>query len=409
MRTPSSSRAKLDGGAAALAKLAWTAAAMLTSTAAAQGPPDIVWKTAAHAYQVSGLATSPAGDVVVTGSFDFGIRFWQAADGSAGPVLPASGPVLAFSPDGQRLASAANTAIHVWRVADGVLEETVNEFANPIVALAWSPDGVHLGAADQVESSKIINFERGEVEYDFEVAAESVDFSPDGRLFACGGTSGVVRVYNVAGGQMVRVLGAGELQLIHSVRFSPAGDVLASGGGIPAGGSEFEGTINWWRLSDGELLNKTLGAHGDLVNAITYSPDGRYLLSGARDATLKCWKTSDYSQVAAYDQETGNLDFWPYSGPREIRYAPDGRTFAYGRDDGWVVVARNPFAFARGDVNCDGRVNALDVEPFVLALFDPRAYEERWPECDARLADTNGDWRVDVFDIETFIELLFGR
>ena len=60
-----------------------------------------------------------------------------------------------------------------------------------------------------------------------------------------------------------------------------------------------------------------------------------------------------------------------------------------------------------GDLNCDGQINAFDIEPFLVALFDPKEYAVRYPECDINLADINGDGSIDVFDIEPFLDLLF--
>ncbi len=60
-----------------------------------------------------------------------------------------------------------------------------------------------------------------------------------------------------------------------------------------------------------------------------------------------------------------------------------------------------------GDVNCDGQINAFDIEPFILALFDPGQYAIQFPDCDINLGDVNGDEVVDAFDIEPFLELLF--
>jgi hypothetical protein len=59
-----------------------------------------------------------------------------------------------------------------------------------------------------------------------------------------------------------------------------------------------------------------------------------------------------------------------------------------------------------GDVNCDGSIDAFDIEPFVTALVDPEAYLAAYPTCDPALADANGDERVDAFDIEPFTRLL---
>jgi hypothetical protein len=61
-----------------------------------------------------------------------------------------------------------------------------------------------------------------------------------------------------------------------------------------------------------------------------------------------------------------------------------------------------------GDVNCDGAVNAFDIDAFVLALTDPAGYAIAYPACDINLADVNGDGVVNAFDIDPFVELLTG-
>jgi hypothetical protein len=61
-----------------------------------------------------------------------------------------------------------------------------------------------------------------------------------------------------------------------------------------------------------------------------------------------------------------------------------------------------------GDLNCDGAVNAFDIDPFVLALTDPVSYAVAFPDCDYMLGDVNGDGIVNVFDIDPFVLLLTG-
>ena len=56
-----------------------------------------------------------------------------------------------------------------------------------------------------------------------------------------------------------------------------------------------------------------------------------------------------------------------------------------------------------GDVNCDGVVDFFDIDPFVLALTDPAAYEETYPDCDLMRADCDFDGEVDFFDIDAFV------
>ncbi|TWT45205.1 FG-GAP repeat protein [Phycisphaerae bacterium RAS1] len=61
-----------------------------------------------------------------------------------------------------------------------------------------------------------------------------------------------------------------------------------------------------------------------------------------------------------------------------------------------------------GDMNCDGALNVLDINPFVLALGDAAAYAAAYPDCLASNADTNGDTQVNVLDINPFVALLAG-
>ncbi len=73
-------------------------------------------------------------------------------------------------------------------------------------------------------------------------------------------------------------------------------------------------------------------------------------------------------------------------------------------DGGFWSGARGPL----GDLNCDGSIDAFDIDPFVLALTDPMTYETAWPDCDIAAADVNGDGAVNAFDIDAFVALLTG-
>jgi hypothetical protein len=64
-----------------------------------------------------------------------------------------------------------------------------------------------------------------------------------------------------------------------------------------------------------------------------------------------------------------------------------------------------------GDVNCDGRVDGFDIDPFVLVLSTAEPYEqyyEQYPYCDHLRADVNTDGAVNGFDIDPFVDLISG-
>jgi hypothetical protein len=72
-----------------------------------------------------------------------------------------------------------------------------------------------------------------------------------------------------------------------------------------------------------------------------------------------------------------------------------------------VILPTCPYEL--GDLNCDGQVNAFDIDPFVLAITNPSAYGQQYPNCDIMLADCNGDGQVNAFDIDPFVEILTGK
>lgn len=61
-----------------------------------------------------------------------------------------------------------------------------------------------------------------------------------------------------------------------------------------------------------------------------------------------------------------------------------------------------------GDLNCDGVADFFDLDPFVLAVLDPAAYQAQYPNCHLNNADVNGDHAVDFFDLDPFVCLLIG-
>ncbi len=72
------------------------------------------------------------------------------------------------------------------------------------------------------------------------------------------------------------------------------------------------------------------------------------------------------------------------------------------------VTALPSAAGVAADMNCDGNVDFFDIDPFILALFDPVAYAAAFPNCNIANADVNGDGDVNFFDIDGFVACIFG-
>jgi hypothetical protein len=129
---------------------------------------------------------------------------------------------------------------------------------------------------------------------------------------------------------------------------------------------------------------------------------------------------NDLGHVAfnRWDVEVGVWQLWLYRDGQFIRLVDEplhnhSASINNRSEIAWVYGGRLSNGdirllrrFSTGDCNCDGAIDALDIEAFILALVDPEGYHAQYPECDPALADVDGDGRIDAFDIEPFVERL---
>jgi len=115
------------------------------------------------------------------------------------------------------------------------------------------------------------------------------------------------------------------------------------------------------------------------------------------------WDGTDWRlQPGVFDGNVSSLDVWENT----LLVGGSFMTVANRAAPAWV---RMTCPFRRGDLNCDTAINVFDIDPFVLALIDPAAYQSQYPHCDQTLADINNDGQINTFDIDPFVLLLAAR
>ena len=152
-----------------------------------------------HTSHVYSVVFSPDGQILASASSDYTVKLWRVSDGRLLHELEGSNPV-AFSPDGQTLATGSYSEAKLWRVSDGALLYRLTGHSSSVESVAFSPDGQTL-----VTGSKDIEVRRWHVSdgvrlYTWEENGEGVSFvtfSTDGRMMAAVYKDGTVKLWQM--------------------------------------------------------------------------------------------------------------------------------------------------------------------------------------------------------------------
>ncbi len=153
-----------------------------------------------------------------------------------GPALPLSG--AAFSPDGKWLAVGGYGEVALWDLAGAALARRMaaGKGGSMVQAVAFAKDGKRLfaGAGVPDASGAVFAFDpaTGAVAAEFggpEGPVTSLAVSPDGKLLAAGSGDGNAYITNLADGKPAAVLKFHKLAVLH-VSFSGDGKFLVTGG-----------------------------------------------------------------------------------------------------------------------------------------------------------------------------------
>ena len=79
---------------------------------------------------------------------------------------------------------------------------------------------------------------------------------------------------------------------------------------------------------------KVLEGHTDAVSDVSVTPDGRFVVSGSSDRTLRVWLTATAEAQAVLNAHTGWI--------RPVIVTPDGGHIASGGHDRSVIIWRAP-------------------------------------------------------------------
>lgn len=279
------------------------------------------------------LLFSPDGQRVATAAGLIGwgragrVRITDVVSGK--PVFPdflASDGIwqMAFSPDGRALGFVANQGpFHVMETQTGRMRFTVPKPPQPETFHAglWTPDSRFVFLHTSLPAIRKFDATTGlEIPWWTDGKrwhASLLAMSPDGKWLATPVTGGV-QLYSVATGQRGPFLG--ESREVRCLCFSPDSERLLT--------CAEDGTMRLWDHSEGKVA-ALIDAHVPQVQA-AFSPDGRRFVSHGYDDAVRLWDSQTASSVCEPVRHAAPV--------LQARFDPTGERLVTGTAGGSVAV-----------------------------------------------------------------------
>jgi len=282
---------------------------------------------------ISSVAFAPNNLEIASGSEDNKIRIWNTEGQLLHTFIGHTGSVtsVAYSPDGSILASGGtDKVVRLWG-SDGKLLSVLKGHNRFVTCVDFSPKGDVLvsGSTDKTICLwSVVDRRLIRVLANNPARVTSVRFSPDGLQVAASGLDKMIRFFSLDGTATTSC--KGHMNVVNSIVFLPNGQQLAS--------ASDDKTIRIWRVSDGSV-ESVLEGHTEPVMSLAYSSFDNQLVSGSKDKTIRLWGVDSTvsQQSSMYNSFSPMMDghmAWVTS----VTFSYDGRSIVSGGYDHMLRV-----------------------------------------------------------------------
>lgn len=377
-----------------------------------------------HTGPVYGLAFSPDGKILASGSADSTVRLWDISTQKCLSILQghtASISRIVFNRDGKILASgSADGTVRLWDVLGRQPLAVLNGHTDSVWSVAFSPDGKILASGSKDTSVRFWNVLSHQVlgikkNVSSASIVTAVVFNAQGKLLACEKVGNHLFFWDISSYQLLGVMKGytssvctvsfrsdekeknlkkglkksvskgvqilfdtrqetenvkKQVSCASTVAFSCDGKLLAC-----ESMNKVDNDVYLWDTSSYHLLGKMSG-HTEAISALAFCTNEKVkvLASGSKDYTVCLWNILNYQSLGIMKGHTGAIS--------ALAFSSDGKILASGSFDKTIciwdttnykqlhVIKEQTASILSVAFNSDGTILASGTQDNFLHLWD---------------------------------------
>ncbi|PSF34257.1 hypothetical protein C7H19_19195 [Aphanothece hegewaldii CCALA 016] len=243
-------------------------------------PSDLEW--------IYDINFSPNNQKIAAASRNGIAKIWDIKGNVLAEIEIDSTPVysVSFNPNQSEIAiGLGDGRVEIWKIQNQKpqLKKSIQVDINPISSIAFSSDGNQLASASREGIIKLLNSEK---QLNINISSnqtriEQIIFSPDGQRIATASQDGTIKLWN-GQGQLITTL-RGDLFPVNSLVFSNDGKLLAT--------ASSDGTARIWD-EKGQLRSEYKGEQNSLLG-IYFTSNNQEIITVTQNGKIQKWQVEN--------------------------------------------------------------------------------------------------------------------
>jgi WD40 repeat protein len=281
-----------------------------------------------HTDLIDSVAISPNGKYIVSGSDDETIKLWDLNTGRL--VRSFEGHTdevwsVAITPNGKYIVSGSrDNTIKLWDINTGKLIRSFKGHVEPVQVVVITQNGKYIVSGSDDKTIKLWDIKTGRLVRSFEGhkgPVRSVTITPNRKYIVSGSWDDTIKLWNINTGKLIKSF-KGHKDDVSSVAISPNGNYIVSG--------SRDNTIKLWDINTRKILRnintgkilRNFKGHTDEVWSVTITPNGKYIVSGSFDNTIKLWDIYTGKLIRSFEEQTDDVN--------SVAISPNGKYIVSG-------------------------------------------------------------------------------